>query len=349
MNNEPTGKAKGGIARAKALTPERRNEIAKSGAASRWAPALKVTHGSADHPLKIGDIEIPCYVLENGTRVLSQRGIQSGIGMSTSGGSKVGEQRMVSFLVSLAQKTISNNELSVRIEELANRMRNPIRFTHPSGGKIAYGYEATILADICDVILAARKTESLAPQQSHIVDKCEILIRGFARVGIIALVDEATGYQRERAKNALARILEAFVTKELRPWVRTFPSEFYEQLFRLRNLQYPGDAVQRPAYFGHLTNDIVYSRLAPGVLEELKRVTDRDGNGRPKHRFHQKLTEAVGNPKLREHLASVVTIMKLSSSYPDFKSKLDTIHQVYGQTMPLGLEYDDMADSGIGL
>ena len=348
MSNEPIGRAKGGIARAKALTPERRSQIAKSGAAGRWAPALKVTHGSADHPLKIGDIEIPCYVLENGMRVLSQRGIQSGIGMSTSGGSKIGEQRMVSFLVSLAQKTISNNELSVRIEELANRMRNPMRFVHPSGG-IAYGYEATILADICDVVLAARKIESLAPQQSHIVDKCEILIRGFARVGIIALVDEATGYQRERAKDALARILEAFVTKELRPWVRTFPSEFYEQLFRLRNLSYPGDAVQRPAYFGHLTNDIVYSRLAPGVFEELKRVTERDDKGRTKHRFHQKLTEAVGSPKLREHLASVVTIMWLSNDYADFKSKLDNRHPVYGRTIPLGLEYDDMPDSGTGL
>lgn len=350
MDHDMSGKARGGVARAKALSPEKRREIAKRASNARWAgPVLKVTHGSTDHPLKIGEIEIPCYVLEDGTRVLSQRGLQLGIGMSASGGSKVGEQRLVSFLASLGQKTSEHNELSVRIEELANRMRNPVKFMQPSGGSIAYGYEATILADICDVILAARKTQSLMPQQSHIADKCEILVRGFARVGIIALVDEATGYQRERARDALAKILEAFVAKELRPWVKTFPSEFYEQLFRLRKLNYPRDTVQRPSYFGRLTNDIVYSRLAPGVLDALKRETERDEKGRPKTKLHQKLTQNVGFPKLREHLASVITIMKLSTDYTDFKTKLDRIHQVYGRTIPLGLEEIGESDTGEGI
>ena len=353
MSKKHSGKARGGLARAKALSPQKRREIAKRASNARWAgPVLKVTHGSADHPLKIGDIEISCFVLEDGTRVLSQRGLQSGIGMSTSGGSKVGEQRMASFLTSIAIKANDNNELSLRIHELANRMRNPIKFSLASSGRglIAHGYEATILADICDAILAARKSGYLSQQQAHIADQCEILVRGFARVGIIALVDEATGYQRDRAKDALARILEAFVAKELRPWVKTFPSEFYEQLFRLRKLNYPGDTVQRPAYFGHLTNDIVYSRLAPGVLEEHKRVTDRDEKGRHKYKLHQNLTENIGFPKLREHLASTITIMKLSGDYGDFKSKLDRVHPVYGQTIPLALEeFDDSADTGEGI
>lgn len=351
MTGKATGKAKGGVARAKALSPQERSEIAQKASKARWAiPVLKVTHGSPDHPLKIGDIEIPCYVLEDGTRVLSQRGLQSGIGMSTSGGSKVGEQRVAGFLTAIGAKASENSELSLRIQELANRMRSPIKFSLPSGGLAAHGYEATILADICDAVLAARKSGHLVQQQSHIADQCEILVRGFARVGIIALVDEATGYQRERAKDALAKILEAFVAKELRPWVKTFPSEFYEQLFRLRKLAYPGDTVQRPAYFGHLTNDIVYSRLAPGVLEELKRVTERDEKGRHKTKLHQKLTENIGFPKLREHLASAITIMKLSNDYSDFKSKLDRVHPVYGQTFQLELgEYDESKDTGEGI
>lgn len=353
MSKELSGKARGGVARAKSLSPKKRSEIAKRASEARWAsPVLKVTHGSSNHPLKIGDIEIPCFVLEDGTRVLSQRGLQSGIGMSTSGGSKVGEQRMASFLASIASKAIENNELALRTQELANRMRNPIKFSLASSGSglIAHGYEATILADICDAILAARKSGYLHQQQAHIADQCEILVRGFARVGIIALVDEATGYQRERAKDALAKILEAFVAKELRPWVKTFPSEFYEQLFRLRKLSYPGDTVQRPAYFGHLTNDIVYSRLAHGVLEELKRVTERDDKGRHKHKLHQKLTENIGFPKLREHLASAITIMKLSNDYNDFKLKLDQIHPLYGQTMLLQMDtFDDSKDTGEGI
>jgi hypothetical protein len=107
---------------------------------------------------------------------------------------------------------------------------------------------------------------------------------------IIALVDEATGFQRDRAKDALARILEAFIAKELQPWIRTFPTEFYQEIFRLRGLEYPTDSVQRPQYFGILTNDVVYKRLAPGVLEELKKVTPKNEAGRPMGKYFQMLT-----------------------------------------------------------
>jgi hypothetical protein len=92
--------------------------------------------------------------------------------------------------------------------------------------------------------------------------------------------DEATGFQKDRAANALAEILEKFIAKELRPWVATFPNEYYEQLFRLRGLDFPRDSVKRPRYFGHLTNDIIYARLAPKVLEELKSATPRAPDGR---------------------------------------------------------------------
>ena len=161
--------------------------------------------------MKIGDIEIPCYVLDNDARVLSQRGLQTGLGMSVSGGSKSGEQRLVTFLVSLAEKVSKDKDLASRISLIADRLRGPLKFRLPSGVP-AFGYEATILADICDVILASRRIDgAIQHQQAHIADQAELLVRGFARVGIIALVDEATGFQRDRAKDALAKILEAFV------------------------------------------------------------------------------------------------------------------------------------------
>lgn len=344
--DEAEGRAKGGVARAKALSPQRRREIGKSGADARWAmlpgPVLLATHGAADHPLQIGDIAIPCYVLEDEKRVLSQRGLQGGIGMSGSGGSRTGEQRLAVFFESLASKGIEIKDLSVRI-------RSPIRFRAPGIGKVTYGYEATILADICDVILAARKAGVLQKQQDHIAEQCEILVRGFARVGIIALVDEATGFQQDRAKDALARILEAFIAQELQPWVKTFPNDFYRELFRLRGLEFPNDSVKRPQYFGSLTNDIVYKRIAPHVLAELKKVTKRDEVGRPTHKYFQRLTTNVGYPKLREHLGSVVTIMKLSKDYPDFLEKLNIIHPPFNETLPLALEYDQDKDTGHGL
>lgn len=332
---EVVGRARGGKARAAALTPERRKEIAMSAvkAKSELKALPKATHDSADHPLKIGGVEISCYVLEDGMRVLSQRGLQSGVGMSTGGGS-AGEQRLASFAVSIAKKAIENSDLSARSMALAEKLRNPIAFRAPGQGSPANGYEATVLADLCDVILAARAEGILQKQQEHIANQAEVLVRGFARVGIIALVDEATGYQKDRAKDALAKILEAYVAKELQPWVKTFPLDYYEQMCRLRGLPFPPEGNTYPAYFGTLTNNIIYDRLAPGLRKELKQQAAKDDK---KGRLHQRLTTDIGHPKLRERLASVVTAMKLSSGYDDFMDKIDRIHPKYGETMKLDL------------
>ena len=127
----------------------------------------------------------------------------------------------------------------------------------------------------------------------------------------------------------------------------TFPADYYREMFRLRQLEFPRDSVHRPQYFGHLTNDVVYKRLAPGVLDELKKVTERAESGRLRHKYFQRLTSNIGYPALREHLGSVVTIMKLSRDWRDFYNKLDRLHPQYDTTMPLPLEWDE--DNGVGL
>lgn len=342
MHDEPTGRSKSGFARAESLSGPRRSEIAKRAAEARWSEDVtKATHGAPDHPLRIGDIEIPCYVLEDERRVLQQTHVIRALNMSHGGSYSTGGDRLAKFAAQGRLKEFVSNEL-------LDRTANPIRFRTPQGS-LAYGYEATILADLCDAILAARRDGKLQKQQAHVADRAEILVRGFARVGIIALVDEATGYQRDRANNALAQILEAFIAKELQPYVTTFPGDYYQQMFRLRGLDFPTGSVKRPQYFGMLTNDIVYKRLAPGVLEELKRVTPKRESGRPKDKFFQRLTSNIGYPKLREHLGSVVTAMKLSSTWHDFMEKLDRLHPRYGETIPLPLDYKREEDDGKGL
>ena len=154
-------------------------------------------------------------------------------------GGREGEQRLAAFALSIAEKSREIKDLHARSTALAEKLQNPVRFRVPVTGTLANGYEATMLADLCDVILAARVAGMLQRQQEHIAAQAEILVRGFARVGIIALVDEATGYQRDRAKDALAKILEAFVAKELQPYLKTFPADYYEHLFRIYNLPYP--------------------------------------------------------------------------------------------------------------
>lgn len=278
--------------------------------------------------MRIGDLKIPCYVLADGKRVIVRRGMFDSLGMSNGTASRILETR-----TDRLTKFVEGKSLKPHVsDELLEVIKKPIPFKSPNG-TVAYGYEATVLADICDAVLTARSAGDLHHQQEHIAKQCEILVRAFARVGIIALVDEATGYQDERARDALAKILEAFVAKELRKWVKTFPAEFYKEMFRLRSIPYTGK-VQRPAYIGHLTNDLVYSRLAPGVLEELRRRSPKDENGRRKNKLFMWLTEDVGHPKLLQHLEAVTALMKVSTAWDQFKGMLDI---AYPKQTPLPL------------
>ncbi|MGH8584309.1 MAG: P63C domain-containing protein [Gammaproteobacteria bacterium] len=333
--DKKTGKAAGGYARAAALTFGERKEIARKAAVARWTgPIYRATHGSADHPLKIGDIEIPCYVLDDGTRVLSQRGLRTGVGMSASGGSKRGEPRLVAFFDSMASKGID-------IKHLTARIRSPIRFLPPGGGRHAYGYEATILADICDVVLAARHANALQAQQIHIAERCEILVRGFARVGIIALVDEATGYQGIRPQDALQAYLEKVISRELAAWVKKFPDEFYENIYKLKNWYWPGMGKNRYSVVGHYTRDLVYDRLGPGVLKELEEKSPKDATGNRANKFHQWLSEDIGNSMLAQHLHSLIMFQRLALAsgygWNRFVKMVDQVMPKKGATIELAL------------
>jgi hypothetical protein len=237
--------------------------------------------------------------------------MMSGLNMSPGTASGVSGDRLANF--------VQGKAISPFISKgLHDLIANPIRFRTQDGKATAYGYEATALADLCDAVLEARQAGVLQHQQRHIATQCEILVRGFARVGIIALVDEATGYQTYRARRALHEILEQFISKELLKWAKRFPDEFYEEMFRLKKWKFNQIPSKRPIQAGKMTNDLVYERLAPGVLEELKRLTPRDAKGRLRHKYHQRLTEDVGHTNLREHLKSVITLMRAFDDWQDF-------------------------------
>jgi len=294
---------------------------------------VQAEYGSPDKPLRMGDLEIPCYVLEDNRRVLVQRGIVSALGMARGSSANTGGDRLAKFTAGKAL----NPYVSAGLLEVT---ANPIKFRTPNGN-VAYGYEATILADICEAVLQARADGKLQKQQEHIARQCEILVRGFARVGIIALIDEATGYQEVRARQALERILEKFISDELLKWAKMFPDEFYAQMARLRGLHYAEIATKRPPYIGRLTNDLVYERLAPGVLEELKRKNPKDDRGRRKHKHFQYLTEDIGNPRLREHLWAVIGLMRASSNWRSFYSLLNRAFPKYTDHPCLFIEYEE--------
>lgn len=323
------------LARSEAMTPERRSEIARKAAAARYGNLREAI--SREGVVNIGGAELQCYVLDDETRVLARASFVKAIGRT---GKVKGGRRFDSEFQTPVFLTAEN--LKPFFTKDLERNSKPILFTY--GDTQMIGYRAELLPDVCDIFADAERAGDLRKNQLHIAEACRTLSRGLTRVGIVGLIDEATGYQHVRAANALAKILEAYIAKELQPWVYTFDTEFYEQLFRLRKLDFPKGSVKRPKYFGHLTNDIIYRRLAPGVLDEIKRTEPKHPSGRRKGALHQRLTPELGHPKLREHLASVTTIMALSEDYPDFVSKLNKRHPRFNEN----LSFDFGEDSGVG-
>jgi hypothetical protein len=334
------GAAKGGRARAEKLSAEQRQDIARQAAEARWATErtgpqpLKATHEGI---LKIGAMEIPCAVLEGGQRVLTQSGFMRALGRARQAKGRQyydADVNLPAFLTAKNLKPFISKDLEVTSSQIEFR---PLR------GARAFGYSADLLPNVCDVFLDAEKKGALLSGQKHIAERAQILIRGLAHVGIVALIDEATGYQDVRDRQALQAILDAFLRKELAAWASRFPNEFYQEIFRLRGWEWRNISTKRPRMVGKLTKDIVYTRLAPGILQELEERNPRNENWHRKARHHQWLTEDVGHPALAQHLHAVIAFMRVSPSWTHFYSMLNQAFPKRGDTLALPFMADPVS------
>lgn len=325
-------RAKGGRARAAALSPEERQAIAAKAAAARY----KIPMATHSGDLEIGGAVLPCAVLEDGTRVISETGIAQALG-SRSGASKRSKYAARAEGRAPLPLFLSPKRLQPFIDPRhIDGPLQPIRYLQ--GRSILTGYDASALPIICDIWLRARDARALQDQQLGKAQKAELLMRGLAHIGIIALVDEATGYQDTRDRQALQALLDRYLRKELAAWAKKFPDEFYKEMFRLRGWQWRGMKVNRPSVVGNYTNDLVYERIAPGLLNELQRKNPKNSQGRRKAKHHQWLTEDVGDPALAQHLHAVTGLMRASKDWDQFKRLLDRAFPKKGQTLELPID-----------
>lgn len=327
--------AMGGRVRAQRLAPERRAEIAKKASAARWVGHQKPIRATHTGDLKLGEIVVECAVLEDGRRVINDTAFQRALGRSRAGGQTYqrrsdGIDNLPIYLASKSLKPFIPEGFSVSTVPYI-----------PRAGGLAVGVDARAIPKVCSIWLKARREGKLAKQQIPTAIKAEMINDALATVGIIALVDEATGYQRDRAADALAEILENYIAKELARWAKVFSDDYYRHLFRLRGLDFNAFSTHRPPLIGKLTANIVYARLAPGVLEELRRKNPKGENGSRKSKHHQWLTRDIGHPALREHLAVVEAFMKVAPSYEVFIDMLDRVAPRVGHTLMLPFENVD--------
>ena len=269
-------------------------------------------------------------VLNDGTRILTQSSFLRALDRSVrphGRGSRFEE--IAPFLASETLKPYVDKDLAVSSRR--------IKFAIPGRGQ-AYGYKAELLPKVCEVYLRARQDGVLMPAQARTAAACEVLLRGLAIVGIIALVDEATSYQEIRDRNALNRILDKYLVAEHAKWAKRFPDEFYKEIFRLRSWQWKGMKVNRPSVVGHYTNDFVWDRLAPGVRKELERINPKNETGRRRAMHHQWLTTDIGHPALQRHLTGVMAIMRGSIEWNHFRRMLQRAYPKTNTNLELDIE-----------
>jgi hypothetical protein len=262
----------------------------------------KATHQG---PLELAGAVIDCVVLEDGTRVLTRAGFVRAIGRKgkvKGGEAYAPESKLPVFLGADNLKPYITKEL------LENS--NPIYFKQKGG--VAMGYKAELLPAVCEVFLAARegqgKGSELLENQKHIAKQCEILVRGLARVGITALVDEATGYQEVRDRKALQVVLRHWIDGALYDWTETFPIEFFKGIFRLKGWEW--NAGKMPSVVGKYINDLVYGRIEAGVLEELKRQNPVTESGRRKYHNHRFFSNEFGYLKLERRIIELIGMQR---------------------------------------
>lgn len=329
MSRENSGKATA----AKMTAEERKARAMKGVEARKLKASLPKTAYKGE--INIGDMSMACYVLDDGRRIISENSIQVSFGSTGGKGRQIRSELEKStgvpvplFLASKALEPFINKVFTEGYPEAIECV---------TGDNISKGFDASILPKVCEVWLKAKDAGALQPSQLARAKKAEILMRGLAHIGIVALIDEATGYQEAREKDALAKIFEAFIDNELQDWIKTFPDDYYKELFRLYGMKYPPEngKVKRPGFFGHVTNRVVYKKLAPEILPELKKRAKKLGNKGT--RLHQTLTPEKGHPDLLKLVSSVTTIMKLSETKEEFFEKVDKIHPDFNENYNLDL------------
>jgi P63C domain len=313
------GAAKGGRARANVLSPEERSEIARKAVRTRWEKAGKTKVQPAEEPtrvsivvpamphsmfpgqLAIGNVVLDCHVLSNGRRVLAQGQVVRAL---------TGGRDSSNLLRYLEGNPLLRNDL------LSGRT---VQFQIPGNPTIATGLDATLLIEICDAYLDARAQKLLKSNQQHLARVAETIVRACAKVGIIALIDEVTGYQEVRQKNSLQLKLQAFIADDLQEWAQLFPDEFWFELARLEGIRYSPRS--RPLRWGKYVMAFVYDAVDEDVGKELRRI-----NPDPQHRqnHHQWLRDA-GREKVHNQLQRVIAVMKSCDSMPEFRRRFEKV------------------------
>ncbi len=259
-------------------------------------------------------VDVDYYVLKDKRRLISKTGMASAIGQKSPRGNtftRVMERQNISKYVSA---------------ELREKIENPIIFQYQdtSAGLPVHGYDATILIDVCNVIIAAERNGALAPSQRDMFFQAQIILGATAKGGIIFLGDKLAGYDSTRQE--YIELYKQFIKEEARKYEPEFSEEFYDVFYRLYGLD-KDKYKNHPQFFALLTRKYVYQPLANSngaILENLDAKNPIIYKSGRKYKLFQFL-EDVGVKALRNHLGQIIGIGKLSDNNAEFKKNFNKV------------------------
>lgn len=256
------------------------------------------------------EIQITCYVMDNSERVLSLRGASRTMGLVGGGSTALARNLNAKWLAPYLSEGLR------QWLYLANRNELPAYISDK--GREFTPFESSLFVDLCKAYVDAMHDGiPMTESQIAVANRLYSVMTAFAKTGLVAIIDEVTGYQDDRDRDELQKILSKYISEELMPWTKRFPDEFYKQMFRLKGWNYRGS--QKPQYVGKLTNEYIYKYLPEGVLERLKEKNPISTPGhRRRYKHHQFLTEEVGDKHLDRQLQQTIALMKASDSWEEF-------------------------------
>ena len=268
---------------------------------------FKVTHSGN---LFIGDKMISCAVLENGQRIITQSSIYKVFDKPRRGSQKIDNALIPYFVTSKNLLAFIDDDIKKVFEEVEYISKN---------GRVVIGYKAEVIPSLCDIIIEAHNRGALNQSQNVLYEQSMILLRALAKVGITALIDEATGFQNDRQAQELQNLLAKFIGEDLLKWQKRFPNQFYKEMFRLHKWEYDPNSTKRPGYAGSFTMKYVYDLFPKKVMEIIKRENPRTISNNHLYRHHQFLSVDIGIPELDRHISKLLGVMALSDNIEDFE------------------------------
>lgn len=289
--------------------------------------------------IEIGEVKMYSLVTRSGKRLISAGDVFKAVGKSRRGNARVegypafiGARNLIPFI---------DTELQKKMQPIKYRAKN---------GKISEAYDASIIPEVADLYIEAHDANVLTVAQESVYQRSLIIVRALAKLGITALIDEATGYQDDRESHALQKLLQAYISEDLMKWQRRFPIDFYREIYRLYDIPFDPKNPKRPQWIGNFTLKYVYGVFPEKVMDEIKKRNPKFETPRKTiyrgHKHFQHLTEEIGIPQLDDQLKKLIVVMRMSDNMNEFDQNFN---KVFSKELEHKLIVDDTKNGLINL